>query len=146
MIIWYIIWYIVNDRKAIRFGTCQVSHQYLKANNKYVKNCDKNNEYCVVNNLYGCVISQKLPLGDFNWVENTSYFSKNFVENCNEDGGEEYFLEVDVCYADKLQLITFILTNYGLWNYYPFCLKEWKLKKLENFYPTNFIKNSMLYT
>ena len=61
-------------------------------------------------------MSQKLPLGGFNWVENTSQFSKNFVESYKEDGGEGYFLEVDVCYPDKLQFITFILTNYGLCN------------------------------
>ena len=56
-----------------------------------------------------------------------------FVENYKEDGGERYFLEVDVCYPDKLQFITFILKNYGLCNdlsILPKIMKIWKVGKL----------------
>ena len=52
--------------KGIRGGICNSIHQYAKANNKYMKDCDKNKEssylqYCDINNLYGWAMMQKLP-------------------------------------------------------------------------------------
>ena len=41
-------------------------------------------------------MSQTLPAYAFRWVENTSKFNKDFVENYREDVAEVYFLEVDV--------------------------------------------------
>ena len=45
-------------KKGIRGGICHVIHRYAKANNKYMKDHDKNKEslylkYWNVNNLYG---------------------------------------------------------------------------------------------
>ena len=45
--------------------------------NKHMKDYDKNREflylkYWDVNNLYGMVMSQNLPVDGFKWVENTS--------------------------------------------------------------------------
>ena len=70
-------------------------HQYVKTNNKYRKESLQLN-YWYVNNLYRRAMSQKLPVDRFRWVENTSKFNKNFIENYREDVDEVYFLEVDV--------------------------------------------------
>ena len=60
--------------KGIRGGICQAKHRYAKANNKYMKNYNKNIEssyieYLDANNIYGWVMSQKLPVNDFKWVK-----------------------------------------------------------------------------
>ena len=70
--------------EGIIFGICHVIHWYAKANNKYMKNYDKNKEssylkYCHVNNLYGWEMSQKLLLDGFKWFEETSQFNEDFI-------------------------------------------------------------------
>ena len=60
--------------KGIRGLICHAIHRYAKANNKYLKNYDKNTEssylmYLDVNNLYGWEMSQKLPVNGFKWVK-----------------------------------------------------------------------------
>ena len=56
--------------KGINGGICHAIHQYVKANNKYMKDYDENKEssyleYCHVNNLYGWAMSQKPPVNKF---------------------------------------------------------------------------------
>ena len=53
--------------KGIRGGMCQATYKYTKANNKYIKNYDENQEasylvYLDANNLYGWSMSKKLPV------------------------------------------------------------------------------------
>ena len=69
---------ILMIKKGTRGGICQAVHRYAKANDKYMKNYDKNNEssyieYLDANNLYGWAMSQKLPVKDFKWVKKKNY-------------------------------------------------------------------------
>ena len=64
--------------KGIRSGICQAAYRYAKANNKYIKNYNKNIEssfieYLDANNLYRWPISQKLPVNDFKWIKKKNY-------------------------------------------------------------------------
>ena len=79
---------------------------YLRANNKYLKNYDKNKDssyiqYWDVNNLYGWSMLQKLPVNNFKWIKDNSHFNEDFIKNYNEERDEGYFLEVDVHYLEK---------------------------------------------
>ena len=93
--------------KRTRGGICQAMHRYDKANNRYMKNCDKDIillylVYLDSNNLYGWAMSQTLPLNGFKWVKNLSTFNEIFIRNCDENSDEGYFLKVDVDYPKKL--------------------------------------------
>ena len=92
--------------KGIRGGICHAIHQYIKANNNYMKEYDKNKEssclkYWDVNNLYGLPLSQKLPVNDFKWVGNISEFDEIFTKSYNEENDKGYFLELVIqCLAN----------------------------------------------
>ena len=56
--------------KVIRSGITHAKHRYAEANNKYMKNYDKNKEssyltYLDANHWYRWVMSQKLLVGSF---------------------------------------------------------------------------------
>ena len=93
-------------QNGIRGGICQVIHRYVKANNKYMKNYDKNIEssylmYLDANNLYGWAMSQKLSVGGFEWVKDLSQFKEDFIKNYDEYSSKGCFLQVDVEYPKK---------------------------------------------
>ena len=63
-------------RKTLRGGICHSIYRYAKANNKYIKDYDKNKEssytqYWDVNTLYGWAMSQKFPENKFKWIKDT---------------------------------------------------------------------------
>ena len=100
---------ILMTEKAIRGGICQATHRYPKANNKYMKNYDKNIEssqikYLDANNLYEWAMSQELPVNDFKWVkqDELSKFNEDFIKNYDENVNIGYFLEVDIYYPKEL--------------------------------------------
>ena len=90
-----------------RGGMCNAIHRYAKANNKYMKNYNKNVEssfieYLDANNLYGWAMSKKLPVGEFEWINPEDYTEdiiKKYDENDNDYGA---ILEVDVDYPKHL--------------------------------------------
>ena len=46
-------------------------------------------------------MSQKLSVNNFEWIKDTSKFNGDFIQNCDEESDEGYFLEVDVLYLEK---------------------------------------------
>ena len=61
-----------------------------KANNKYMKDYDKNKEssylnYCDRNDLYGWAMPQRPPINNFELIEETSQFNSDFIKNYNEE-------------------------------------------------------------
>ena len=112
--------------KRIRSGICQPTHSYAKANNKYIKNYDKNNEssyieYLEVNNLYGWAMSQKIPVNGFKWLrqKTLSKFNGDFIKKYDENGNTGYFSEVD---------LEHLKTLFNSHKDLPFYMKEKRLK------------------
>ena len=109
--------------KGIRGGICHAKYQYAKANNKSMKDYDKNKEssylkYWDVNNLYGWVMQQKLPVNNFEWIEDTSQFNEDFIKSYNEQSDEGYLLGDDAQYPENLR---------ELHNDLPFLLERMKI-------------------
>ena len=67
-------------------------------------------------------MSQKLPVNDYKWVEETSQFNEDFIKIYNEDSDVRYFIEADVQYPEKL---------HELHNDLPFLSKRTKIEKIE---------------
>ena len=81
-------------------------HRYAKANNKYRKNYNNNEEssyiqYLDANNLYGWAMSKKLLVNGFKWTDNDKR-NEEFIKNYNENDKKGYIFEVDVKYPKKL--------------------------------------------
>ena len=114
--------------EGIRGGICHSIHRHAKANNKYMKNYDESKEssyiqYLDANNLYGWGMSQKLPVNDFKWIEDTSKINEEFIKNYDENNDKGYIFEVDVKYPKKLHDIHSDLT---------FLPKRMKIDKCKN--------------
>ena len=93
--------------------------------NKYMKNYDRNIEsshlmYLDANNLYGWIMSQKLPLYSFEWVETLSEFNEHFIKGDDENSDKGYILEEDVEYPKNL---------FNLHKDIPFLPERKKIKK-----------------
>ena len=93
--------------KGIKDGKCHSIHRYAKANNKYLKNYNKNKEFSYIqyldaNNLYGWAMSQKLPVNCFKWIKNVTEIDEKFIKNYDEDSDKGYIFEVDIKYPRRL--------------------------------------------
>ena len=88
--------------EGIRGGICHSIHRYAKANNKYMKNYNNNEEtsyihYLDANNLYGWAMSKKLQVNGFKWTDSVE-INEEFKKNYHENDNKGYILEVDVTY------------------------------------------------
>ena len=113
--------------KGTRGGVCQAIHRYAEANDKYMKNYDKDIissylMYLDANNLYGWAMYQKLRVNGFKWVKSLSKFNEIFIRNYDENSDKGYFLEVDVDYPKKL---------FDLHKDLPFLSERKKVNKIE---------------
>ena len=124
--------------KGIRGGICEAITK-CKANNKHMKNYDSTKPssylmYVDANNLYRHAMSKNLPTSDFQWIEDISIFTEDYVKNYNENTDIGYLLVVDVSYPkDPL-------------NIYHFCLRNTKLIKVLSYLVILMIKSFILYT
>ena len=71
--------------EGIRRGICDSIQRYAKANNKYMKNYNNNEEssyiqYLDANNLYGWAMSKKLPVNGFKWTDD-NIINEEFIKN-----------------------------------------------------------------
>ena len=119
--------------KGIRGGISIISKRYGEANNKYMgKKINKNKlskylMYLDANNLYGCVMSEKLPIHSFKWLssgEMEKLFNNQVVQIWEKT---PCILEVDLEYPENL---------HDLHNDYPFCPERVECKnRVEKFIP-----------
>ena len=82
-------------------------------------------------------MSQKLPVNNFDWIEDASQLKENFIKNYNEESDEGYFLEVDIPYPKNL---------HNLHNDLPFLSERMKIEKVENLVANIHDKTEMLCT
>ena len=94
--------------EGIRGGICHSIHRYAKADNKYMKNYNNNEEsayiqYLDANNLYGWAMSKKLSVNGFKWIDNNeTVINEDFLKNYDENSDIGYIFEVDVKYPKRL--------------------------------------------
>ena len=94
--------------EGIKGGICHSIHRYAKANNKYMKNYNNNEEssyiqYLDANNLYGWAMSKKLLVNGFKWIKTAeSVINEDFIKNYDENNDKDDIFEVDVKYSKKL--------------------------------------------
>ena len=127
--------------KGIRGRICHAIHRYAKANNKYMKYYDENEEssfleYLDANNLYGWAMIQPLPVDGFKSVKNVSKKDEDFIKNYDEDSDKGYILEVD---AECLKNL------HDLHSDLPFLPERMKITKCSKLVCNLYDKKTMLF-
>ena len=96
--------------RALRGGICNTIIRYSEANNKHIATTfDPNKAFNTVfytdcNNLYGFVMLDKLPIGDFTWLNDNEIvlFTVTYILSIPDDSDIGYYLEVDLKYPIEL--------------------------------------------
>ena len=131
--------------EGIRGGICHSIHRYAKANNKYMKNYNNNEEssyiqYLDANNLYGWAMSKNLSVNGFKWLDNDKtakhVMNEEFIKNYNENDKKGYILEVDVKYPKQL---------HDLHSDLPFLPERMEINKCKKLVCNLYDKKNMLY-
>ena len=110
--------------KGLRGGISYIANRHGKANNKYMKdyNKDKPSKYIMyldANNLYGWAMSQYLPTGGFRWMTQKQ-IDKTNLALYKEDSKKGLIIEVDLEYPKEL---------HDLHNDYPLAAEKIKVEK-----------------
>ena len=105
-------------------GVSYIANRYGKVNNKYMKEYDEKAPskyimYLDANNLYGWVMSQYLPTGNFKWMTDKE-ISKIDLGKYKVDGKKGLILEVDLEHPQEL---------HDMHNDYPVCPEKVKVSK-----------------
>lgn len=90
--------------KMKRGGISTISKRYLKANNHYLPDFNKDKEKSFLlqvdaNNLYGWAMIQSLPKSDFQWYND---IKEQEIWDYNENSDIGYIVECDLEYPDSL--------------------------------------------
>ena len=123
--------------RGIRGGITQSVHRWAAANNPNMgSEYDKRKptkylQYLDANNLYGWVMSQPLPAGEFRWIELGDRNPKTILEELVEKRDHGYLLEVDVAYPRELH------DNH---NDLPFMCDRMKINGVEKLVPNLYYK------
>ena len=110
--------------KGTRGGISYIANRFEEANNKYMKeyNKEKPSKYIMYlddNNLYGYAMSQFVPTGGFKWVTEKQ-INKIMNKTILSDNKKRYILEVDLEYPEEL---------HELHNDYPLAAEKMKVTK-----------------
>ena len=89
---------LIMVEKEIKGGICHAIHRYAEANNKYMKNYNKNKDlsyfmYLHANNLHEWAISQKLPVDGFKWKKVHLNLIKSLLEIMKKTMIRDIFLK-----------------------------------------------------
>ena len=86
---------------GVQGGICHAIHRYAKANNRNMKNYNKDKEesffeYLDAKNMHGWEMSEPLPVNGFDWMEDLFKIDEDFTKNYDKNSDKGYMLEVDV--------------------------------------------------
>ena len=105
--------------KGIRGGySGLMGNRFTKANNKYLEDYDSSKpstflKYIDANNLYGWSMMQKMPYGDFQWMDTAEYSKLDAKKKNGDRAAIKFFLthkcivDVDLEYTDECKLKTY---------------------------------------